>query len=92
MSDQDDRLRFPRGFVTTHTGRIRGHSCYRNADGVRPPFKEGDNRTDGNVTLHHVAIDQRRVTRGSIQWNSNIGLERSKAPILENLNFRSVVL
>jgi hypothetical protein len=85
-------LGFPRRFVTTHAGRIRRHSCYRNAYGVRPPFEEGDNRTDGNVTLHHVAINQRCVTRGSIQGNANIGLERSEAPILLNLDIRSVVL
>ena len=85
-------MRLPRRLVTTHAGRIRRHACYRNADGVRPPFKKGDNRSDGDVTLHHVAINQRRMTRGSIQGNANIGLERGKAPILVNFDIRSVVL
>ena len=92
MSDQYDRLGFPRRFVATHARRVRRHSCHGNADSVWPPFKEGDNRSDGNVTLHDVAINQSRVTRSSIRWNTDICLERSKGPILLNLDIRSVVL
>ena len=92
MSDQYDRLGFPRRFVATHARRVRRHSRHGNADSVWPPVKEGDNRSDGNVTLYDVAINQSRVARCSIRWNTDICLERSKAPILLNLDTRSVVL
>ena len=92
MSHQYDRLGFPCRFVAAHARRVRRHSCHGNADSVWPPLEEGDNRSDGNVTLHDVAINQSRMTRSSIRWNTDICLERSKAPILLNLDIRSVVL
>ena len=92
VADQDDRLGLPRRFVATHTRRIRRHSRHSNADSVWPPFEEGNYRSDGHMTFNDVAIDQRRVARGGIDWNTDLCLERSKAPIFLNLDTRSVVL
>ena len=92
VADQDDRLGLPRRFVATHTRRIRRHSRHSNADSVWPPFEESHDRTDRHMTLNDVAIDQRRVARGSIDWNTDLCLKRRKAPIFLNLDTRSVVL
>mgnify|MGYP001814016789 FL=1 len=92
VADQDDRLGFPRRFVAPHTRRIRGHSRHGDTDSVWSPFEKGHYRSNGHMTFNDIAIDQRRVARGGIDRNTDLCLERNKAPILLNLDTRSVVL
>ena len=92
VPDQYDRLGFPRLFVATHARRIRRHSRHGNSDGLGSLFKEGNERSDRDVTLYDVAIDQSRVTRDGIEWNTHFCLERGEAPVFLHLDFRSVVL
>jgi hypothetical protein len=62
VADQYDRLGLPRCFVATHARRVRWHPRHGNADGVGSPFKQVNERSDRDVTLYDVAIDQSRVT------------------------------
>lgn len=92
VPDQYDRLGLPRLFVATHARRIRRHSRHGDSDGVRSTFQQGDDCSDWDVTLYDVAIDQSRVTRDCIEWNTHFCLERGKGPIFLHLDVRSVVL
>ena len=92
VPDQDDRLGLPGLFVATHARRIRRHSRHGDSDGVRSLFKQGNERSDRDVTLYDVAIDQSRVTRDGIEWNTDLCLERGEGPVFLHLDFRSVVL
>ena len=92
VSDQYDSLGLPRLFVATHTRRVRRHSRHGNSDGLRSLFKQGNKRSDRNVALHDITIDQSRVTRNGIEWNTHLCLERGEASVFLHLNFRSVVL
>ena len=92
MSDQFDGLGFPRRFVAAHAGRVRRHSRHRDPDGVRSLLKQRDERSDRDVTLYDVAIDQSGVTRDCIERNADLCLERGETPVLLHLYFGSVVL
>lgn len=75
MSDQYDGLGLPRRFVATHARRIRRHSRHGDADGIRSLFKQSKQRTDRDVTLYDVAIDQSGVTRGCVDGNTRLCFE-----------------
>ena len=92
MSDQFDGLGFPRRFVAAHAGRVRRHSRHRNPDGVRSLLKQRDERSDRDVTLYDVAIDQSGMTRDRIERNTNLCLERGETAVFLHLDVRSVVL
>ena len=92
VSDQFDGLGFPRRFVAAHAGRVRRHSRHRDPDGVRSLLKQRDERSDRDVTLYDVAIDQSGVTRDRVGWNTNLRFERGETPVFLHLYFGSVVL
>jgi hypothetical protein len=92
VSDQYDRLGLPRRFVAAHARRVRWHPRHGNANGVGSLFKQGNERTDWDVTLYDVAIDESRVTRDRIQGNAGLCLERREVTVLLDLDLRSVVL
>ena len=67
MSDQFDGLGLPRRFVATHPRRVRWHSRHRDPDGVRSLLKQGNQRSNRDMTLHNVAIDQSGMTYANAQ-------------------------
>jgi hypothetical protein len=92
MSDQFDGLGFPRRFVAAHAGRVRWHSRHRDPDGVGSLLKQRDERSDRDMALYDVAIDQSGMTRDRIERNTNLCLERDETPVFLHLYFGSVVL
>ena len=92
MSDQFDGLGLPRRFVATHPRRVRRHSRHRDPDGVRSLLKQGNQRSNRDVALYDVAIDQSGMTRDRIERNTDLCLERRETPVFLNLDVRSVVL
>ena len=92
MSDQFDGLGFPGRFVATHPRRVRWHSRHRDPDGVGSLLKQGEQRSNRDVTLYDVAIDQCGMTRDRIERNTNLGLERGETPVLLHFDVRSIFL
>ena len=92
VSDHYDGLGFPRRFVATHSRRVRRHSRHRDPDGVRSLLKQGNQRSNRDMTLHNVAIDQSGMTRDRIERNTDLCLERGETPVFLHLDVRSVVL
>ena len=92
VSDHYDGLGLPRRFVAAHPRRVRRHSRHRDPDGVGSLLKQRNERSDRDVTLHDVAINQSRVTRNRVGWNADLCLERGQAPVFLHLYFGSVVL
>jgi hypothetical protein len=60
--------------------------------GIRSLFEKGSQRSDRNMALCDVALDQSCVTRDRIGRKTNLGLERDEALIIQHLDFGSVVL
>ena len=92
MSDHYDGLGLPRRFVAAHPRRVRRHSRHRDPDGVGSLLKQRDERSDRDVTLYDVAIDQSGVTRDRVGWNADLCFERGETPVFLHLYFGSVVL
>ena len=68
-ADEDDGLSFPGVDVATHAGRIGGHARQGQPDRIGTILQEARYRTDGNVALDDVALDDRGVARTDVVRN-----------------------
>ncbi|MFT5433427.1 MAG: hypothetical protein ACI9OJ_004133 [Myxococcota bacterium] len=91
-ADEDDGLSFPRTDVATHAGRVGGHARKGQPDRIRTNFEEALDRTDGNVPLDDVALDDGCVAGAGAVRNPSIGAKRRSIGVVGHLDLGAVLL
>ena len=92
LLDQQHRLRFPGFGIASHARRISGHTRQRQTDCIWTLNEQFDNRASWNVTLDHIAINQRGVARTRTQRNPMLPLELGQLGVLGEIDLGSKIL
>lgn len=70
--DCEDRLRRPRGLITTHARRIAWHAGHGEADDVGAVGEQPFHRLDRYVAFEDVTVDDSGVARSGLVGNAEI--------------------
>lgn len=84
--DEHDRLRLPGSDVSTHSGGVGRHARKCQPDRFRTRLEQARDRTDRNVPLDDVALDESRVARPGAIRNAMGRLECGELRIFGQLD------